>query len=51
MKNRLEILFINSLKAFIVILFGLIATGITIIILDFMGYESQVRKIIGYLHL
>ena len=51
MKNRLEILFINSLKAFIVILFSLIAAGVTIIVLDFMGYESQVRKIIGYLHL
>jgi hypothetical protein len=51
MKNRLEILFINSLKASIVILFSLIAAGVTIIVLDFLGYESQVRKIVGYLHL
>jgi hypothetical protein len=51
MKNRLEILLTNLLKALIVILLGLIAAGITIIVLDFMGYESQVKKIVGYLHL
>jgi hypothetical protein len=51
MKNRLEILLINLLKALIVILLGLIAAGVTIIVLDFMGYESQVRKIVGYLYL
>jgi hypothetical protein len=51
MKNLLETLLINLLKALIVILLGLIAAGVTIIVLDFMGYESQVKKIVGYLHL
>jgi hypothetical protein len=51
MKNRLEILFINLLKAFTIVLFGLIAAEVAIIVLDFMGNESQIRKIVRYLHL
>jgi hypothetical protein len=51
MKNRLEILFITLLKAWIVFLLGLIAAEVTLVALDFLGYDSQVKEIVKYLHL
>lgn len=51
MKNRLEILFITLLKAWIVFLLGLIAAEVVLITLDFLGYDSQVKEIVNYLHL
>jgi hypothetical protein len=51
MKNRLEILFIILVKAWIVFLLGLIAAEVILITLDFLGYDSQVKEIVKYLHL
>jgi len=51
MKNRLEILFITLLKAWIIFLLGLIAAEVILIALDFLGYDSQVKEIVKYLHL
>jgi len=51
MKNRLETLLIILLKAWVVFLLGLIAAEVILITLDFLGYDSQVTKIVRYLHL
>jgi hypothetical protein len=51
MKNRLRTLLIILLKTWVVFLLGLIAAEVILITLDFLGYDSQVKEIVKYLHL
>jgi hypothetical protein len=51
MKNQLKTLLIIFLKAWVVFLLGLLAIESVLIILDSLGYDSQVKKIVSYFHL
>jgi hypothetical protein len=51
MKNRLETLFVILLKILILFLIGLVVGEVIVIVLDLLGYENQVKRIIDYLHL
>jgi len=51
MKNQLENLFVIFLKIWILFLLGLLAIESVLIILDSLGYDSQVKKIVSYFHL
>ena len=51
MKNRLETLFIILLRILVLFLIGLVIGEAVVIILDLLGYEDQVKKIINYIHL
>jgi hypothetical protein len=51
MKNRLETLLIIFFKAWVVFLLGLIAVEVILIALDFLGFDSQIKEIVKYLHL
>jgi hypothetical protein len=51
MKNQLHFLINVVLKTWLIFLIGFILIEGVIIVLDLLGYESKVEKIIKYLHL